>query len=84
MHVIDGVEIRLLSALRGPFLDARRTFFICFFRYLLSCPHASTSSGKGLRCVVACSRARAAGRRKRRSMPDRLNVGEMLTSISVF
>ena len=26
MHVIDGVEIRALSALCGPFLVSRRTF----------------------------------------------------------
>ena len=31
MHVIIEVEIRALSALRGPCLDARRTFSFAFF-----------------------------------------------------
>ena len=67
MHVIDGEEIRALSARLGPFSTRGGPF-----RLLLppTCPPASTTLGGGLpgnlparwpACPVACSRARAAG-----------------------
>ena len=56
-RVIIGVEVRALSALRGLFLDARRTFFVCFFRYRARLPRPHP----GRACPVACSRPRAAG-----------------------
>ena len=33
MHVIAGLEIRVLSALRGPFYGLEVDLFVCFFRH---------------------------------------------------
>ena len=54
MHVIAGLEIRVLSALRGLFVDARWTNFVCFFRHRARLLRRHPGR-------AACSRARAAG-----------------------
>ena len=49
--------MRALCALRGPFLDSRRTFFVCFFRHRARLPRRHPVRA----CTAACSRTRAAG-----------------------
>ena len=62
MHVIIGVEIRAISVLRDPFLDARQTFSFAssaIYRACLPRPHP------GRACPVACLLEGSCGRRKR-------------------
>ena len=49
MHVIAGLEIRVLLALGGHLIGARWTFSLASFRH------------PGMACTAACLRARAAG-----------------------
>ena len=70
MHVIIGVEIRDLSAPRGPFLDARRVFSLASSATLPTCLDLTPGEGPpGGLLEGSC------GRRKGRSMPHELNVG---------
>ena len=70
MHVIAGFEIRVFSALRDLFTDARWAF-----RLLLPppCPPSSAAAGEGLHGGLPEG---SCGRRRRRGMPNRQNVGE--------
>ena len=72
MHVIDGEEIRALSARLGPFSTRGGPF-----RLLLppTCPPASTAPGGGLHGDLLEG---LCGRRRRRCMPNRLNVGTFM------
>ena len=57
MHVIAGLEVRELSALRGLFIDTKWTFP---FASPATMP-AGFNGTRGGACTAACSRARAAG-----------------------
>ena len=56
MHVIAGLEIPVLSALRGLHIDARWTFSFCFFRHRARLLRRHPERAR----TAACSRARAA------------------------
>ena len=68
-HVIDGVEIRALSALRGHFLDLSRTFLFASSATVPAC--LDLSRGEPARWPTR-------GLRKRRLMRNRLNVGAFM------
>ena len=65
MHVIAGLEIRVLSALRVIFIDARWTFSFASSANVPACLDGSRQAParrqSASACTAACSRARAAG-----------------------
>ena len=68
-RVVEGVEIRVLSALRSPFLDSRRAFS---FASSPPFPPASTAPGEVLHAGLLEG---SCGLRRRRDMRNRLNAG---------